>query len=253
MTRLFGLIGFPLSHSFSKKYFSEKFLREKIENTSYELFPLESIGELSNLLVTQSDLKGLNVTIPYKQAVMPMLSELDVTAQKAGAVNTINITIKEGKPFLKGFNTDVYGFRQSLKPFLESQHDRALILGTGGASKAVAFVLDEIGIPYVFVSRHSKEDGKSLPYDALNADVMKAFKLIVNTTPVGMYPNVDQCPPLPYEHLGSGHFLYDLVYNPVETLFMKEGKKRGALTQNGLDMLHMQAEKAWEIWNNPAE
>lgn len=271
--RLFGLIGFPLSHSFSEKYFTEKFRREGITDASFRLFPIETINDFPALLKENPELRGLSVTIPYKEKIIPFLDELDETAKAVGAVNCIHIEWRaetgDGSPlrrrsvesgvhrgggerlFLTGFNTDVHGFRQSLKPFLASQHERALILGTGGASKAVEFVLRTIGVECIFVSREKKAlPGKSvLTYAELNEYVMDACKLIVNCSPAGTFPNVNEAPAIPYEFISSQHFLYDLVYNPSETEFLKRGKAKGALTLNGYDMLKMQAEKAWEIWN----
>jgi shikimate dehydrogenase len=248
MESVYGLIGYPLGHSFSKKYFSEKFRRENITNARYELFPLGNIAQLPDLIATQPGLRGLNVTIPYKEAVIPFLNNIDPAAAKIGAVNCISIN-KDGS--MKGYNTDVYGFRQSIKPFLESQHERALILGTGGASKAVYHVLKEIGIDCYFVTR----DKNKVPftnvfeYAELNEYIMNAFKLIVNCSPVGTFPETSEAPDIPYQHLGNSHLLYDLVYNPPETLFMKKGKEMGAATINGLSMLEQQAEEAWRIWS----
>ncbi len=261
--RGFGLIGFPLTHSFSEKYFAEKFLRENISDASYKLFPIDSIHKLAELISSYPDLTGLNVTIPYKEKVIPFLDELDETAKAVGAVNTILIlsafdtppasaTQSDKKFILKGFNTDIHGFRQSIKPFLTSAHERALILGTGGASKAVEYVLKQIGVDCIFVSREKKNiRGKTiLTYDELNSYVIDSCKLIVNCSPIGTFPNVNEYPKLPYESITSAHLLYDLVYNPAETEFLKRGKANGAETMNGLDMLKMQAEKAWEIWNS---
>jgi shikimate dehydrogenase len=247
--RRFGLIGFPLSHSFSENYFSEKFEREKITDCSYSLFPIETIDAFPDLLKSNSDLRGLNVTIPYKEKIIPFLESLDETASAIGAVNCISIDAN-GKTV--GHNTDAHGFRQSLKPFLASHHERALILGTGGASKAVEFVLKQIGVECIFASREKKEvSGKIvLSYTEINQYVLAACKLIVNCTPVGMFPNDSLAPKIPYEDLTDSHFLYDLIYNPAETEFLKRGKAKGALTLNGYDMLKMQAEKAWEIWNS---
>ncbi len=254
----YGLIGFPLSHSFSKKYFSDKFEREGIPDTAYDLYPLESIEDLPELIRTTPDLLGLNVTIPYKETVISYLDMLDDTAKAVGAVNTIRIDRTGENPYLTGYNTDVFGFRQSIKPFLASHHERALILGTGGASKAVAFVLKEIGLDCFFVTRSKQKerqgkvqpaDNKLLEYGELNEYVMKHFPVIINTSPVGMYPGVNASPEIPYSFLNASHFLYDLIYNPEETLFLAEARKRGALTLNGLSMLQQQAEKAWEIWN----
>ena len=240
----YGLIGKTLSHSFSKKYFEEKFKRENI-NAVYENFELNDISHVEGLFSIHSNLCGLNVTIPYKEQIIPYLDEVDEQAQKIGAVNTIYIDKETGK--MKGYNTDVYGFKQSLKPFLENQHQRALILGTGGASKAVAYVLNELGITTAFVSRTPQLENQ-LNYDELNENILASFLLIVNTTPLGTFPNVDEKPTINYDAITPNHLLYDLVYNPAETAFLKEGKKRGALTINGEQMLQLQAEKAWEIW-----
>jgi shikimate dehydrogenase len=243
----FGLIGYPLSHSFSKKYFSEKFEKEKIENCAYELFPIERIELITDLIKQHPNLVGLNVTIPYKESVIPFLHELDATAKAIGAVNCIKI--ENGR--LIGYNTDAFGFKQSIKPFLETHHERALILGTGGASKAVYHVLNEIGIDCFFVSRDKStlKTTKAFNYNELNEHVFNAFKLIVNTSPVGTFPNVSDAPEIPYELLTPNHLLYDLVYNPIETEFLKRGKQKGATAINGLSMLHQQAEEAWRIWN----
>lgn len=240
----YGLIGKTLSHSFSKKYFEEKFKRENI-NAVYENFELNDISQVEGLFSIHSNLCGLNVTIPYKEQIIPYLDEVDEQAQKIGAVNTIYIDKETGK--MKGYNTDVYGFKQSLKPFLENQHQRALILGTGGASKAVAYVLNELGITTAFVSRTPQLENQ-LSYDELNENILASFLLIVNTTPLGTFPNIDEKPAINYDAITPNHLLYDLVYNPAETAFLKEGKKRGALTINGEQMLQLQAEKAWEIW-----
>jgi shikimate dehydrogenase len=241
----FGLIGYPLSHSFSKKYFTEKFHKEG-SSDFYELFPIRSIEEFPELLMS-NPLNGLNVTIPYKEQVIRYLDELSPEALKAGAVNTIKIV--NGKT--KGYNTDIYGFRNSLKPFLEPQHQKALILGTGGASKAVAYAFDELGIDYYFVSRTKKQGLKCFAYDELNEYILKSFLLIVNCTPLGMYPAVETEPSIPYQYLTERHFLYDLVYNPTETVFLKKGKEKGSRVMNGMDMLVLQAERAWQIWNEP--
>jgi shikimate dehydrogenase len=242
----YGLIGNPLSQSFSKKYFTEKFEREGIDAT-YCLYELASLEAFSEIL-KDKDLKGLSVTIPYKEAIIPYLNEMDITAKQTGAVNCIKIEQKGGKPFLTGYNTDFFGFKQSIKPFLESKHERALIIGTGGASKAVQFVLKEIGIDFLLVSRNPTEKNH-ISYEDLNEYAIKAHLLIINTTPLGMYPNNETFPPIPYEALTPDHFLYDLVYNPEETHFLKMGRQQGAMVLNGLDMLKMQAEKAWETFN----
>lgn len=258
MMHSYGLIGYPLSHSFSKKYFTEKFQKENILNSEYHAFPIEKIELLPQLIKDNPTLKGLSVTIPYKETVIPFLDELDATAKKIGAVNCIKISNSTPNsqlpsPFLKGYNTDAFGFRQSIKPFLESQHERALILGTGGASKAVEFVLKEIGIDCYFVTREKSNQptttNNQFTYDEVNENMLNAFKLIINATPLGMFPNVDTCPNIPYQFISPTHLLYDLVYNPAETEFLKRGKAKGAATVNGYSMLQHQAEEAWRIWN----
>ena len=245
--KTFGLVGYPLTHSFSKKYFTEKFSRENID-AQYELFELDRLDKLPDLF-SKRELEGLNVTIPYKEKIIPLLNELDIVAKQTGAVNCIKITHEGGKTKTMGFNTDVYGFKQSLKPFLESKHERALILGTGGASKAVAHVLKEIGIDYLFVSRNPS-GSNIISYDQLNDHIIQNHLIIINSTPLGMYPGIDRYPSLPYSALSSNHLLYDLIYNPDETPFLKKGKEKGATTLNGLSMLHLQAEKSWEIFNS---
>lgn len=240
--RTFGLIGFPLTHSFSVKYFAEKFSREGIPDCVYENFQIESIEELSTLLKNK-ELAGLNVTIPYKESVIEYLDELDPTAEAIGAVNCIKFT--DGK--LKGYNTDVFGFQESLKKYLGGSNPKALILGTGGSSKAVSYALDQLQIPYQFVSRRKKAEW--LTYHDLTADIVSAHKLIINTTPIGMFPLAEAKPELPYEHLTPAHYLYDLIYNPEETAFLHEGALHGSHTKNGLEMLYLQAEKNWELWN----
>lgn len=238
-----GLIGFPLTHSFSKKYFEEKFLRESIAGFVYDNFPIATADEFPEILKANPDLFGLNVTIPYKELVIPFLDELDGTAKEIGAVNTIKFL--EGR--IKGFNTDAYGFMQSITKLLQPHHSSALILGTGGSSKAVAYAFRKMGIEYDFVSRNP--DRKELRYSDLHEDVLHQYKIIVNCTPIGMYPMVNDCPPLNFDFISRSHLLFDLVYNPEETLFLKYGKEHGAVTVNGLDMLRIQAEKSWEIWN----
>jgi shikimate dehydrogenase len=258
MQKIFGLIGYPLTHSFSKKYFTEKFEKEQIKDSDYRLFPIEHISQFPILLAKYASLRGLNVTIPYKESVLPLLDELDPVAKAVGAVNCIKLVAGKGNQLatLTGYNTDVYGFKQSIKPFLEQHHERALILGTGGASKAVAYVLNAIGIDCYFVTRNKeknnlpKDSTKVFSYDELNENILNAFKLIVNTTPVGMFPNINDSPAIPYEFVQDTHLLYDLVYNPTETEFLKKGKEKGATTINGLSMLHLQADEAWRIWNS---
>lgn len=259
MQKIFGLIGYPLTHSFSKQYFAEKFKKEQITGADYRLFPIEHISQFPNLLANNPNLTGLNVTIPYKESIMPLLDELDPISKAVGAVNCIKISGAVGNqlPILKGFNTDVVGFRKSIKPFLEIQHERALIIGTGGAAKAVAYVLAEIGIDCFFVTRNKNTakipadfKNKLFSFEEVNEYVIRAFKLIVNASPIGMYPAIDEAPPLPYQLLTTEHLLYDLVYNPSETAFLKQGKLNGAATVNGLSMLSLQAEEAWRIWNS---
>jgi shikimate dehydrogenase len=245
--RLFGLIGYPLSHSFSKRYFSEKFATEGIDNAFYELFPIETIEKLPGLLAQWPNLKGLNVTIPYKQAVLPYINVLDESAAAVGAVNVIKIKDKQ----LIGYNSDTYGFLSSLQAFLQENKKsptRALVLGTGGAAKAVFFALKKLGIDYIIASRNAAPGQYS--YADLQHLDLGQYPLIINTTPLGMSPHTETFPDLPYAQVGPEHLLYDLVYNPETTSFMQKGLERGAAVANGLAMLHGQAEKAWEIWNN---
>jgi len=252
MKKIYGLIGYPLTHSFSKKYFTEKFEKENISDCEYNLYSLSSIHQLSQLLQDNPEIAGLNVTIPYKESIIPLLNELDPIAKAVGAVNCIKIEHGNNKqPRLKGFNTDVFGFRQSIKPFLEKRHERALILGTGGASKAAAYVLKEIGLDCYFITRHKNQSSgpNTFLYEELNEYMLNAIKLVINTTPIGMFPNIKEAPAIPYDLLTPSHLLYDLIYNPAETEFLKRGKEKGAETINGLSMLQQQAEEAWRIWN----
>lgn len=249
MERKFGLIGFPLSHSFSASYFAEKFKKEGIQNTSYSNYPIENIGLLPSLIQKNTELLGLNVTIPYKTQVLPFLQKLSDSALEIGAVNTIKIVRNNNNVELWGFNTDEFGFRESLRPHLKEVHKKALILGTGGASKAVEYVLRNLNINYLLVSRNPKTSNE-ISYTYVDSSLVQDYKLIINTSPLGMYPNIDQYPDLPYEAIGSDHLLYDLIYNPAETSFMQKGAIMGAHTINGLQMLHLQAEKAWQIWNS---
>lgn len=240
--RRFGLIGYPLTHSFSQKYFTEKFAQEGIHQCVYENFSLIEINELATVL-QQEDLCGLNVTIPYKKQVLSFLTDVSSVVSKIGACNCIEI--KNGR--LTGHNTDVAGFEKSLFPFLQSYHTKALILGTGGASAAVAFVLDKLGITFQYVSRLASD--VSISYDSVDEDMISSHQLVINTTPLGMYPNVDECPAIPYQYLTPQHHLYDLIYNPAETKFLAKGTLQGATTQNGQEMLILQAEESWQIWN----
>lgn len=242
MTR-YGLIGFPLSHSFSKKFFTEKFERESIQEHQYDLFPIEQISELPNLLKSHPDLKGLNITIPYKEQVIPFLDVQTPVVQEIKACNCINI--QDGK--LIGYNTDVIGFEKTLERKLSSHHQKALVLGTGGAAKAVHYILRKKGIQFLEVSRVQKQG--CIDYAAIDQQLLLSHTLIINTTPLGMYPHVDEAPDLPYRFLTEQHYLYDLVYNPAKTKFLLEGEKRGAVIENGAEMLVIQAEASWEIWN----
>ena len=242
----FGLIGFPLSHSFSKKYFTERFQKEGLQHCSYENFPIPTIGDLPALLRKRPDLEGLNVTIPYKEAVLPFLSEKNEVVAETGACNCIRI--RGGK--CSGFNTDVIGFENSLKKHLRPIHRKAMILGTGGAAKAVAYVLGRSGIEYVYVSRkNAQQEPNVVSYENINDDLIAEHLLIINTTPLGMYPDTEQAPPLNYNRLSRQHYLFDLTYNPAKTLFLRNGEARGASIQNGFDMLIIQAEESWKIWN----
>lgn len=245
--RCFGLIGFPLSHSFSKKYFTEKFEREGIKDCRYDIYPIEHISLFKRLISDNPDLSGLNVTIPYKEQVMSLLDEIDPEAARIGAVNTIRISRHDRSIWLKGFNTDVYGFRESITPFIPNRPYNAFILGTGGSSKAVAFVLNNMRMNVRFVSRNPKHDNH-ISYGDL-PKLIGPPAVIVNASPAGMYPQINNCPDIPYEQLTPEHILFDLVYNPPETLFLSKGRARGATIISGLQMLHLQAERSWEIWN----
>lgn len=245
--RKFGLIGFPLSHSFSKKFFTEKFLNEDIPDCGYDLFPIENIDLLTKLISDNAELEGLNVTIPYKLAVLPFLNEVDEAAGQIGAVNCIAIQRNNGKEFLKGYNTDAYGFEESLKPMLNEQHKKALIFGDGGAAKAVKYVLNKLNIPFLVVTRTSTSN--SILYDAVSPELLQEYTILINTTPLGMSPNTETCPDIPYEVLTERHLAYDLVYNPEETTFLAKSKIQGASIKNGLEMLYLQAERSWYIWN----
>ncbi len=242
--RQFGLIGYPLSHSFSKGYFAQKFKKENITDAQYDTFPLENIHLIEQLFNQKSNLFGLNVTIPYKQQVIPFLDSLEEAAAKIGAVNTIKFI--DGKKI--GYNSDVYGFEMSLKPLLKKHHNFALILGTGGASKAVEYVLEQLNINFQYVSRTKSE--QTITYHEIDEHLMKKATVIINTSPIGMYPNIETAPEIPYQFISVQHLLYDLVYNPEVTLFLKKGIEKGAKTKNGLEMLHLQAERSWEIWNS---
>ena len=241
----FGLVGKNIDYSFSRAYFSKKFEEEGLEHT-YENFDFQSIDQLKEILENTKELKGLNVTIPYKELVIPYLDKLNKTAKKIGAVNTIKIT-KKGEYF--GYNTDYYGFKKSLEPYLKPHHKKALIFGTGGASKAIAYALEKLGIKYNFVSRNSKNT-TYLTYDNLTSDTIKSNLILVNSTPLGTYPNTNECLDIPYEAINDDHILFDLIYNPAESKFLNLGKQNGAQTINGENMLKFQADKAWKIWHS---
>jgi shikimate dehydrogenase len=242
--KVYGIIGYPLGHSFSQKYFTEKFTREGITNCSYQIFSLPDIAELKNIIVNTPNLCGLNVTIPHKQSVLAFLDDTSKLPQGLQACNCIKIS--NGK--LIGYNTDVMGFEQSLLPQLKSHHTSALILGNGGAAEAVKFVLQKLNINYKTVSR-KLNNGSHLTYADLNEPIISKHTLIINTTPLGTSPNVNECAAIPYQYLTAQHFLFDLVYNPAKTLFLQKGEKQGAAIQNGYDMLLIQAEESWRIWN----
>lgn len=244
----YGLIGYPLGHSFSKNYFNQKFESEKID-AEYVNFPIPTIKEFKNVLKENPGLCGLNVTLPYKTLVIPFLDELTNNAKQIGAVNVIKFAKGLfGKTKLIGHNTDIIGFKQSIEPLLNENHKKALILGTGGASKAVFHGLKQLGIEATLVSR--KPSARNITYSDITDEVIDQYKVIVNTTPLGMFPNINECPDIPYEKLTPAHLLYDLLYNPDETLFMRKGKEKGATVKNGLEMLLLQAFAGWQIWNS---
>jgi shikimate dehydrogenase len=246
--RKFGLIGYPLGHSFSKQYFSEKFIRENISDCSYDNYPLADLNQFKQLLSEEADLCGLNVTIPYKSEVIKFLDSIDPEAKEIGAVNVIKLKVIDGKIKLYGFNTDVTGIRDSLSPFITSSVRNAIVFGTGGSSKAVCYTLKKYGINITQVSREKKSG--MCTYKDISADLLEKTELLVNTTPLGMFPNVNGKPDINYNLLSDKHILFDLVYNPQITSFLKTGIERGCTTIGGLRMLHSQAERAWEIWND---
>lgn len=239
----FGLIGKTLKHSFSKNYFTQKFKNQNSNDCRYDNFELQSIEEFSPLLNNNPNLQGLNITIPYKEEIISFLDEMDETVKKIKACNCIKVS--GGKLF--GFNTDVAGFTKSLQPELQPHHKKALILGSGGSSKAVQYALKEIGIEYTVVSRRKKND--EIGYEDIDDAILSQYTLLINTTPVGMFPNINNDPPIPYEYLTSKHFLFDLIYNPAKTKFLEKGEKQGAQIANGHEMLILQAEESWRIWN----
>ncbi len=246
--RQFGLIGYPIGHSFSEKYFNDKFAKESIDAV-YNNFQMEDISTIEAVLANNNNIAGFNVTIPHKTNVLPFLNDTDPAIQEIGAVNVIKVTQSAEGNYLKGFNTDVVGFELSFKECLKPHHKKALVFGTGGASKAVVYVLKKLGIEYKYVSRKAA-DGQ-FTYADITEDIIKEYTLLINSTPLGMSPKVGLCPDIQYSAITADHYLYDLIYNPEETEFLLRGKAKGAAIKNGMDMLHLQADAAWEIWNNP--
>ncbi|OBY62168.1 shikimate dehydrogenase [Polaribacter vadi] len=243
--KLYGLLGKNISYSFSRGYFTDKFEKLKLKKSKYVNFDLQNIEDFPTIIDENEHLKGINVTIPYKEEIIPFLSKIDKTAKKIGAVNTIKFT-KRGN--LKGYNSDVVGFENSLIPLLKKHHKRALILGTGGASKAIAYALKRNDIKYKFVSRNP-EGKKEISYNSLTKEVMEKHTIIINSTPLGTFPDIDKCPNIPYQFITKNHILYDLIYNPAISTFLSKGKEKEAITKNGLQMLELQAEESWRIWN----
>lgn len=246
---IYGLIGYPLGHSFSKKYFEDKFKNEDI-NALFLNFEIDNIEKFTSLINDNNNLKGLSVTIPYKESIIPYLDQISEEAKAIGAVNSISFTHTEGAIISKGHNTDVYGFKHSLLSFIGDYRSKALVLGSGGAAKAVKYVLEELGIEYLEVSR--KPENKQISYKDITV-IISEYKIIINTTPLGMFPQIESCPDIPYESLDKTYYLFDLSYNPEITTFMKKGMNKNAKTKNGLEMLHLQAIKSWSIWNNSSK
>lgn len=241
--KVYGIIGYPLGHSFSQKYFTEKFLTEGIKDCSYKIFPIKSVDDLQDILIQNPDLNGFNITIPHKQSILSLLDDTTKLPQNLNACNCVKIV--NGK-FI-GYNTDVIGFEETLLSQLKSHHTKALILGNGGAAEAVKFVLNKLNIAFKIVSR-KLHDGSDLTYADITERIIGDNLLIINTTPLGTFPDVEECPAIPYQYLTAQHFLYDLVYNPPKTLFLKKGEEYGAAIKNGYDMLVIQAEESWRIW-----
>jgi len=244
--RIFGLIGKTLTHSFSPTYFKNKFERENIMDAQYKLFSLENIEEISAIKNEQENLSGLNVTIPYKESIIPFLDEISEQAKAIGAVNTI-ACLPDGR--WKGYNTDAFGFEKAIQTFVDLKTRKALVLGTGGASKAVQYILAKHAVPFYLLSRYPNKDSKEIAYEDLNQNLLESHTLIINCTPLGTFPNINECPNIPFEFIGDKHFVFDLVYNPRETTLMKKAKAAGAAVANGALMLENQAEASWEIWN----
>jgi shikimate dehydrogenase len=243
--KLYGLIGYPLGHSFSKKYFTEKFERENLPDCAYELFPIQSIKDLPSLISSTRFLKGLNVTIPYKQQVLDYVTEKSDTVKDIGAANTIKIQDKK----LRAYNTDVTGFEKSFVKKLNRYHKKALILGTGGSAKAIEFVLKKLGIDFLFVSTSQQPSANIINYSMVDESIITDHTIIINCSPVGMSPNNKEYPRLPYQFISRQHYLFDLVYKPEKTIFLQKGDEKGAVIQNGFEMLIIQAEESWKIWN----
>ncbi len=240
---LYGLIGFPISQSFSASYFRNKFKNEKIDQTDYVNFPLENIANFPLILKENKNLKGLNVTFPLKEKILEYVNVLHDDVQIIGAANCLKIE----KDKIIAYNTDVIGFEKSLQPLLKSHHKKALVLGTGGAAKAVGYVLNKLNINFLYVSRN-KKNAATISYESINNTILQEYTLIINASPIGMLPNENTYPLIPYEHLNSTHLLYDLVYKPAETIFLQKGRLQGATIKNGFEMLELQAEAAWKIW-----
>jgi shikimate dehydrogenase len=248
--KTFGLIGYPLGHSFSKKFFTEKFEKEGLTDFQYLNFELESITQFPTLIERYPDIKGLNCTIPYKQQIIEYLDEIDDETMIVGAVNTIKPIVTPNGLKLKGFNTDIIGFERSLSPMLNGKHKKALILGTGGASKAIKHILTKLGISFISASIENELFENEVRYSQINKAMIEERLVIINATPLGTFPKVETCPDIPFTYITSDHVLFDLVYNPEITLFMRKGMERGATVKNGLEMLHGQALASWEIWNS---
>lgn len=246
--KLYGLIGYPLAHSYSKRYFTEKFRNENITDCEYRLFPMENLNSFHHLIHDYPELSGINVTLPYKKEIMNLVDFIDPKAREIGSVNAIRIVRRNDNVILEGFNTDARGFERAFFPLATSFGKNALILGSGGSSSAIKYVLRQHSWKFLIVSR-SKEKGH-LIYEELNENILNHYKVIINTTPLGMFPDIHSHPELPYELLNPSFFLFDLIYNPPETMFLRKGREQGAYTENGLKMLHYQAEEAWSIWHS---
>lgn len=243
--KIYGLIGNPLGHSFSKKYFTEKFSKENLQDCEYQNFEIKDLRGEIPFIKANAEIAGLNVTIPYKSGIISFLDNITAVCEEINACNCIKVV--NGK--WTGFNTDVIGFEKSFIPHLQPHHKKALVLGTGGSSKAVAYVLDKLNIQFLFVSRNAESRDNAITYDAISAKLMEDFTIVINTTPVGMHPNVDRYPQLPYKFVSNKHYFFDLIYNPDETLFLSKAAQKGATIENGKDMLAIQAEESWKIWN----